>query len=54
MRGRAELAAFFGDFELAEPGITFTPEWRPSLGERSPFADHPAGSQQIGGLGRKP
>jgi O-methyltransferase involved in polyketide biosynthesis len=54
MRGRAELAAFFGDFELVEPGITFTPEWHPSLGERSPFADHPAGSQQIGGLGRKP
>jgi O-methyltransferase involved in polyketide biosynthesis len=53
MRGRAELAAFFGDFDLAEPGVTFLPEWNPSLGERGPFADDPAGSQQIGGLGRK-
>lgn len=54
MRGRAELAAFFGDFGLVDPGITFTPEWHPSLGERSPFASDPAGAQLIGGAGRKP
>ncbi len=29
MRTRDQVAAFFGDFELLEPGLVYTPAWRP-------------------------
>lgn len=54
MRGRAEIAGFFGDFVLVDPGITFAPQWRPALGERGPFATDPAACQLLAGVGRKP
>lgn len=53
LRSRAELTAFFGDFVLVEPGVTFAPLWRPSPRQRSPFTDHPSGSQLLAGVGRK-
>lgn len=30
VRTRAEVTAFFGDWELVEPGLIWTQEWRPS------------------------
>lgn len=51
-RSRAEFAGFFGDFELVEPGIAWTPDWRPD-GEPSGFATA-AESVVLAGVGRKP
>jgi len=28
-RTHAELLRMFGDFELVEPGLVYTPQWRP-------------------------
>ena len=28
-RSREQIAGFFGDWELAEPGLVFSPQWRP-------------------------
>lgn len=54
LRSRAEVAALFGDFELLEPGLTFGPLWRPDPHVPSSFADRPAASQLLIGVGRKP
>jgi O-methyltransferase involved in polyketide biosynthesis len=53
LRNRAELTAFFGDFELVEPGVTFAPQWRPDPYSPSPYADRPAASHLLVGIGRK-
>jgi len=29
VRGRAEITSFFDGLEIIEPGVVFTPEWRP-------------------------
>lgn len=52
-----EIAEFFGDFDLVEPGLVWLPQWR--LDERdSPasmqLADTPERSCLLGGVGRKP
>jgi O-methyltransferase involved in polyketide biosynthesis len=55
LRGRDEVRAFFGDFELVEPGVVWTPQWRPELaaaGEQ-PFDGDPASTLAIAGVGRK-
>jgi hypothetical protein len=54
LRGRAEVAAFFGHFDLLDPGVTFAPQWRPDPQEPGAFADRPAESQLLVGVGRKP
>jgi S-adenosyl methyltransferase len=51
-RSRAEILRFFGDWELAEPGLAYAPLWRPG----SP-ADVPAHPEQfwfLTGIARKP
>jgi hypothetical protein len=55
-RTRAEIADLFGDFELVDPGLTWTPLWRPE--ETGPGAPEvtfgaPAESAMLAGLGRK-
>lgn len=56
-RKPAEIAAFFGDFDLLEPGLVWLPQWHLDEG-RSPasveLADAPARASALGGVGRKP
>ncbi len=35
VRTREEVTAFFGDWELVEPGLTWTPQWRPRRPEQA-------------------
>lgn len=51
LRGRDEFRRFFGDFEIVEPGITYTPEWRPVGPEE--FEGPPASARIIAGVARK-
>ncbi|GDY32742.1 SAM-dependent methyltransferase [Gandjariella thermophila] len=56
LRPRAEIRAFFGDFELVEPGLVWTPQWRPELaapGEKR-YADDPTRALAVAGVARKP
>ena len=48
LRSRPEIAGFFGDFELVEPGLDQIHRWRPD----GPPA--PVGGGIYGGIGRKP
>jgi hypothetical protein len=55
-RTRAEIADLLGDFELVEPGVTWTPSWHPE--ETGPGAPEiafavPAESAVLAGVGRK-
>jgi S-adenosyl methyltransferase len=52
LRSHAEISAFFDSFELVEPGLVFTPRWRPD--RPAPFIDQPERSWAYGGVGRKP
>jgi hypothetical protein len=57
LRSRQEIRALFGDFELVEPGICWTPSWHPEeSGPNSPmitFATENEASILVG-VGRKP
>ncbi|WP_158887673.1 SAM-dependent methyltransferase [Amycolatopsis anabasis] len=56
-RTKAEVAEFFGDFELVEPGLVWLPEWRLDEGESRAtrkIAHNPPLSCVLGGVGRKP
>lgn len=49
LRGRSEIAEFFGDFELLDPGLVWLPQWRPD----SPFVGDPARTRAVAGVARK-
>jgi hypothetical protein len=51
MRSAAEFAEFFGDFELVEPGIVYTPAWRPD--NPRDWEGRPSLSRVFFGVGRK-
>lgn len=48
-RTRDDIAAFFGDFELVDPGLVWLPEWRPD----EPPRTEPALSHGLAGVARK-
>lgn len=50
LRTREEVAAYFGDFELVEPGLASILDWRP---DTSGPADNPNDVWLVGGVGRK-
>jgi hypothetical protein len=52
LRGHAAVRAFFDGFDLLEPGLVFTPLWRPD--KLVPFTDRPEHSWAYGGVARKP
>jgi SAM-dependent methyltransferase len=51
LRSRAQIADFFADFELLEPGIVHLPLWRPE--SPADVDDHPQRFGAYGGVGRK-
>ncbi|MBO0820739.1 MAG: SAM-dependent methyltransferase [Nocardiopsaceae bacterium] len=52
-RTRDQIARFFGDFRLVEPGLTWLREWRPDPGQtRAPGPS--AGNWALAGVARKP
>ena len=53
-RSRVEIGALLGDFELVEPGLVWTPQWRPRDGECSVYTDAPSAAATLVGVGRKP
>jgi len=50
-RSREQVAGFFGDWELAEPGLVYAPQWRPSSPDDVP--DHPERYWFLAGVARK-
>ncbi|GAB3439234.1 SAM-dependent methyltransferase [Actinophytocola sediminis] len=50
-RSKAEVLEFFGDFELAEPGLVTTSRWRP---ERTPTEANGEQDGLYAGVARKP
>lgn len=47
-----EVTAFFGDLELVEPGLVWTPQWRPESPDD--VLDDPASALVMAGVARKP
>jgi SAM-dependent methyltransferase len=50
-RTREQIGGFFGDWELAEPGLIYAPQWRPGSPEDVP--DHPERFWFLAGVARK-
>ncbi|GLY68006.1 SAM-dependent methyltransferase [Amycolatopsis taiwanensis] len=55
LRGRSEVRKFFGDFELIDPGLVWTPQWHPELAasDEQAFEGDPAATLAIAGVARK-
>jgi hypothetical protein len=51
-RTKAQFTAMFDGFDLVEPGVVFTPEWRPESPEDA--GDHPEEAAVYAAVGRKP
>lgn len=49
-RSRAEIGKFFEEFDIVEPGVVFTPQWRPEPGQE---AADPVQSRFLCAVGRK-
>jgi hypothetical protein len=53
MRSRSEITGFFDGLELVEPGVVWSPQWRPEPDDPADFLDDPALSVGLCGVGRK-
>jgi hypothetical protein len=53
MRSRTKVEALFGGFDLVEPGVVWTPHWRPDSHD-GPYHDQAEMSAIYAGVGRKP
>lgn len=55
LRGREEVPAYFGDFELVDPGLVWLPEWRPELRrvDEPAVTGDPASTLAIAAVGHK-
>lgn len=56
LRPCAEISEFFGDFDLLDPGLVWTPQWRPHLAatDEQPYPDDPTQALAVAGVARKP
>jgi hypothetical protein len=52
-RSADEIATFFTGLDMVEPGLVYTPLWRPE-GPDDLFLDHPERAIAYAGVGRKP
>jgi hypothetical protein len=52
MRSRAEIARFFGDFDLVDPGLVYVSQWRPDSPGDVPA--NPSVHANLVGVARKP
>lgn len=52
-RSRKQIARFFEGFELIEPGLVYTPLWRPE-GQDDVLLDQPHRALTLAGVARKP
>jgi hypothetical protein len=52
LRSPEQIARFFDGLELVEPGLVWTPQWRPESPED--VGDHPESSLVCAGVARKP
>lgn len=52
MRGRAEVTRMFEGFDILEPGVVFTPEWRPDSPNEE-FSDQPSRAAVYAAVGIK-
>jgi O-methyltransferase involved in polyketide biosynthesis len=54
LRSAEELAVFFGDWTVVDPGIVWTVDWRPDGTEKNYWGDLPAHSGYLAGVATKP
>jgi hypothetical protein len=47
-----EIARFFAGLEFVEPGLVWTPQWRPE--SQDDVGDHPETSLIVAGVAKKP
>lgn len=52
LRSRAQIAAYFAELAMVEPGLVYLPLWRPE-GSDDRWFDQPERSASYGGIGRK-
>jgi hypothetical protein len=52
LRDRAEIRALMAGFEIVEPGVVFTPQWRPD--DPADIGEHPERASILAVVGRKP
>jgi SAM-dependent methyltransferase len=52
-RSRAQITRFFGGMELVEPGLVWTPQWRPAPDDPQDFVDNPVVSGFLAGVAVK-
>jgi hypothetical protein len=50
VRDRAQITGLFDGFELVDPGVVYTPEWRPDASDR---IAEPGRAAALGGVGKK-
>ena len=54
MRTRTAVTGLFDGLELVEPGVVWSPQWRPEADDPADFVDNPQLSVGLCGVGRKP
>lgn len=52
LRTRAEFGALFAGFDLLDPGVVWTPQWRPDHAGDVP--EHPEHAVMLAGVARLP
>lgn len=52
LRTRPQVQRFFAGAEMVDPGLVWLPRWRPAPDDPTDFADDPARSAGLGGIGR--
>jgi hypothetical protein len=54
LRSRPQFERFFSGLDLVEPGVVWSPQWRPAPDDPQDFADNPKASANLGAVARIP